>query len=248
MSADKKTRERTEGAATAVQAKHAGDSFSAKRVQAGPFSSTSVGVKAEPPALPCRDDVLVDSGAAASKSCLSPLEMRTPTVTGGSFPAGTASTATRTTFDQPPFRFFSAEETNSKKTSIQYAWYYSSFWRNYLIAVPSCRRVIETKTGQNLIFNPGGFTGRLRACPFVRMWRALLCGEVFRLGSWWYPRVQCFLAEEDPQNTISRSEVRATRTYCGRSLFSPQLGWFECAMPGYGRGEQMPGSVMERGA
>ena len=53
-----KTRERTEGAAAAVQVKH-GDSRSAKRVQAGPTSSTSFGKKAKPPALSRRDDVLV---------------------------------------------------------------------------------------------------------------------------------------------------------------------------------------------
>ena len=40
MSADKKTRERTEGAATAVEAKNV-DSCSAKRVQADPTCSTS---------------------------------------------------------------------------------------------------------------------------------------------------------------------------------------------------------------
>ena len=55
--ADTKTRECTEGAATAVQAMH-GDSFSANRVQAGPkTTSTSFGVKAESPALSCRDNV-----------------------------------------------------------------------------------------------------------------------------------------------------------------------------------------------
>ena len=69
--ADKKTRKRIEGAAV-DQAKH-GDSCSTKTVQAGPTSSTSFSVKAEPPALPCRDDVLVDKGAAALKSCHSPL-------------------------------------------------------------------------------------------------------------------------------------------------------------------------------
>ena len=61
--ADKKTRERTEGAATAVQAKH-GDSCSANRVDPDSMCSTIFGVKAEPPALPCRDDVLIDNGAA----------------------------------------------------------------------------------------------------------------------------------------------------------------------------------------
>ena len=94
VKADKKTRERTEGAATAVQAKY-GDSCSAKRVQADPTSSTSFGVKDEPPALPCRDDVLVENGATAPKSCLLPLEMRTPTAFGGLLPAGKSSTTTR---------------------------------------------------------------------------------------------------------------------------------------------------------
>ena len=51
---DTKTRERTEGAATAVQAMR-GDYFSARLVEPGPnTNSTSFGVKAEPPALPCR--------------------------------------------------------------------------------------------------------------------------------------------------------------------------------------------------
>ena len=86
--ADKKTRERTEGAAKAVHAMH-GDSVSANRVQAGPKTiSISFGVKAEPPALPCRDDLLVENGAAAPKSCLSPLERRSPTAAGGLLPTG----------------------------------------------------------------------------------------------------------------------------------------------------------------
>ena len=68
--ADKKTRERTEGAVTAVQAMH-GDSFSANRVDPDPICSTSFDVKVEPSALPCRDDVLVENGAAAPMSCLS---------------------------------------------------------------------------------------------------------------------------------------------------------------------------------
>ena len=59
--ANTKTRERTEGAATAVQAMR-GDGFSACRVEPGPnTSSTSFGVKAEPPALPCRDGARVVS-------------------------------------------------------------------------------------------------------------------------------------------------------------------------------------------
>ena len=108
--ADTKTRECTEGAAKAVQAMY-GDSFSASRVDPGPkTNSTSFGVKADPPALPCRDDVLIEKGAAAPKSCLSPLEMRTTSAAGGFLPTGKPSTATKTTFNQPPLWLYSIEE------------------------------------------------------------------------------------------------------------------------------------------
>ena len=95
--ADKKTRECTEGAATAVQAVH-GDSFSANRVDPDPNSSTSFGDDfTRPPALPCsRDYALAGNGAAAPKTCLSPLEVRTPTAAGGIVPTGRTSTATMT--------------------------------------------------------------------------------------------------------------------------------------------------------
>ena len=77
--ADTKTRERTESTATAVQAMH-GDSCSATRVEPGPkTNSTTFGMMAEPPDLSCREDVLVEDGAAAPKSCLPCLEMRSPT-------------------------------------------------------------------------------------------------------------------------------------------------------------------------
>ena len=89
--ADTRTRERTEGAATAVQAMR-GDCFSARRVEPGPTTnSTNFGVKAEPPALPCRDDVVVESGPAASESCLPSMEMRLSTAAGGLVPTGEAS-------------------------------------------------------------------------------------------------------------------------------------------------------------
>ena len=101
LTIDKKTRERTEGAAAAVQAKY-GDSFSAKRVQADLTSSTNFGMKAEPPAFSRWDDVLVDKGTAAPKLCPSLTEMRTLTAAGELFATGTTSTVTRTTFDQPP--------------------------------------------------------------------------------------------------------------------------------------------------
>ena len=115
--ADTKTRKRTEGAAKAVQAKH-GDSCTAQRVQDGPKISTCFGVMAEPPALPCRDDVGIKNGAAAPKSCLSPLEMRTTSAADGLLPTGKISTATKTTFNKPPFRLYLTEETSSKETNL----------------------------------------------------------------------------------------------------------------------------------
>ena len=167
-----KTRERTEGAAKAVQAMH-GDSFSARRVEPGPkTNSTSFGMMAEPLGLPCREDVLVEYGAAAPKPCLPSLEMRSPTAAGVLLPTGEISTATKTTFNKSPLRPYSTKETNSKEihlwTSSPPTWYDdSSFRRNKLLAAPSCRRVIETKSMQNRTFALGGFQDRLRACPFL---------------------------------------------------------------------------------
>ena len=120
-----KTRERTEGAATAVQAMR-GDCFSARRVEPGPTTnSTSFGVKAEPLALSCRDDVVVESGPAASESCLPSMEMRSSTAAGGLVPTGEASTDSETTLNEPSLRFCPTEETylepNCKKTSTPYA-------------------------------------------------------------------------------------------------------------------------------
>ena len=77
------------------------DSCSAKRVQAGPTSLTNFGMKAEPPALPRKDDVLVDKEATVPKPCLSPVEMSTPTAADGLLPAGAASTVMKTIFSRP---------------------------------------------------------------------------------------------------------------------------------------------------
>ena len=58
--------------------------FSACRVEPGlKINSTSLGMMAEPPTLPCRDDVMVENGDASPKSCLPSLEMRSPTAAGG---------------------------------------------------------------------------------------------------------------------------------------------------------------------
>ena len=125
--ADPKTRERTKGTVTAVQAMH-GDSCSANPVDLGPNTIlTSFGVKAEPLALPCRDDVLVENGAAAPKSYLSPLEMRSSTAAGGLLPTGKTSRATKTTFGHPILWFCLTEETNLG-TSTQSVSYDSSLF------------------------------------------------------------------------------------------------------------------------
>ena len=177
-----KTRECTEGAVKAVQAKHE-DSCTVQRFQDGPKTSTCFGVMAKPPDFPCREDVLAENGAAAPKSCLPSLEMRTTTAAGGLLPTSEISTATKTTFNQPPLRV-STEETNCKKTSTPYVSHDSSFFqKNNLHAASSCRRVIETKSGENRTFDSGSSLGRLRACPFLRSWRALLCGEVMHVGA-----------------------------------------------------------------
>ena len=177
--ANTKTRERIEGAATAVQAMR-GDNFFARRVEPGPnTNSTSFDVKAEPPALPYKDDVVVESGDAAPESCLPSLEMRSSTAACGLVPTSEASTATETNFNQPPLLFHSTEETdseaNSKETNLRTSTPYAShdssvFQESNLPDAPYCRRVVETKSRQNRSFYPGDSQGHLRACPFLGLW------------------------------------------------------------------------------
>ena len=179
--ASTKTRERMEGAATAVQAMR-GDCFSARQVEPGPTTnSTSFGMKAEPFALPCRDDSVVECGATAFKSCLPSVEMRPSTAAGGLVPTVEASTDSETTLNERSLRFCPTEETdlgpNYDKTSTPYASFdSSSFWR--LLAAPYCRSVVDTKSGQNRTFDPGGSLGHPRACPCLGSWRAVVWGEV----------------------------------------------------------------------
>ena len=130
---------------------------------------------------------MVESGPAASESCLPSMEMRSLTAAGGLVPTGEASTALENTLNEPPLRLCPAEETdlepNCKKTSTPYASFESSsfFWR--LLAVPYCRSAVDTKFRQNRTFDPGGTRGHLRACPFLGPWRALVCGKVLRAGA-----------------------------------------------------------------
>ena len=190
--ADTKSCERTKGAAKAVQAMH-GDSCSANRVDPDPMCSTSFDDDCTgPPALPCsREDALVDNGAAAPKSCLSFLEMRSPTAGCGLLLIGKTSTATKTTIDRPTLWFCLTEETNLK-TSILNVLYFSSFGCINNQQAPFWPRIIETKSGQNRMFDPGSAQGRLRACPFLGTWRVLFCGEFFFGGGGGWRRSAAF--------------------------------------------------------
>ena len=154
---DTKTRNRMEY--IAAERVISGDNSSVK-VDTDPMSLTSSGDDStEPPASPCsRDDTLVDNGAAVLNPRLSPVEMRTLTAADGLLPAGKASTATRIIYYQPRLRLCPTEETDSERTSFQYASYYSSFWRINNQLAPFWRRVIETKSRQTLEFDPGGST------------------------------------------------------------------------------------------
>ena len=110
-------------------------------------TSTSFSVKAEPPTLSCRDDALVENGAAATKLCLLPLEMRTITAAVGLLPTGETSTAIRTTLDYSTLLLCQIEGTHYKKTKIPSAWFESSF-RRYKLLTPS-------PAGASLRQNPG---------------------------------------------------------------------------------------------
>ena len=121
VTTDTKTRKRTEGAA-AVELVMSGDNSFAE-VNPDPIYLASFGEDYTlPPGHSCtRDDDLVDNGTAASKLCLSPVEMRTLTAAGGFLPAGNAYAATSITCYQWRLWFFPTEETNSERTSIQHA-------------------------------------------------------------------------------------------------------------------------------
>ena len=150
------------------------DGFSARRVEPDPnTNSTSFGVKAEPPALPCKHDVAFECGAAASESCVPSLEMRSSKAAGGLVPTEEASKASETTSNEPLLRFYETEEMNPEGDSkMEDSWTLtpsasydiSSFWR--MSAAPFCYRVVETKSRQNRTFDPGDSRGHLRACPF----------------------------------------------------------------------------------
>ena len=133
-------------------------------------------------------------------------------------------------------------KSSNLRTSILCAWYYSSF---YLRAAHSCRRVIETKSGQNRMLDPGGC--KAVSAP-ARFWeRGALCfvGGLCVSG---LDEAAAFTGRRMTRksSTCRSSTGESRRAYCGLSLFSPRLDWFEYVMPGYGRGNRLLGSVIER--
>ena len=167
----------TEAAATSVQAMH-GDDFSASRVDPGPRTgSTTFGGKAEPPALPRRDDVLVENGAAAPNSCLPSLKMRSPTAAVGLLPTGEAAIATMTPYNQPLLRLYSTKEMDSKKTKLRTR-ILSSRMTAVSCLLPPLAGGSSTLNQEKIGCSILAVQGRPRACPFPGSWRASLCGEV----------------------------------------------------------------------
>ena len=214
---DTKTRERTEGATTAVQAMH-GDSCSANRVDPDPLCSTSFGDHCTgPPALPCpREDALVDNGAATPKSCLPPLEMRTTTAAGGLLPTGETCTETKIIFNQPPLRLYSTEETNLWTLILSVSYESSFFWKNNLSAAPSSRQN-QCKIGCSIQAVLKVVSAPTR---FLGTWRALLCGETMRVGAAGGD-LQLFLEDrsfgvQKPSGVVHTKYSR--RAYGGQSL------------------------------
>ena len=104
-------------------------------------------------------------------------------------------------------------------TSIPSAWYDSSCRRNKLLAAPSCRRVIETKSGQNRMSDPGGSQGRLRTYPFLGIWRALLCDEVIRVGAAGDELQRFWRIDDSGFKNLQDETNRLRHTYSGQSFF-----------------------------
>ena len=76
------------------------------------------------------------------------------------------------------------------------------------------------------MFDPGGFTGRLRACPYLGGWRALRIGWA-RLDAQWYPRLDRFWLTEDLDTFFPR-EDQAIHYTVGIAVDRnfPKPGWF----------------------
>ena len=152
---DKKTRESMEDLA---QDGRLGD-ISSDRVH-DPIRLTSFGDQdfTEPPALPCRDDALVNQGHEVAKPCLSPVEMRKSTSAGSLLHTGAASTIKIQGTSFPPQLVpWSLRETSEEKNNCTRQTFakYNGSWHP---------KMIETKSRQNVVFDRG-LSGCLCGCP-----------------------------------------------------------------------------------
>ena len=168
---DKKTRESTEDFA---QDGILGD-VSSDRVH-DPMRLTGFGDKdyTEPPTLPCRDNTLVNQSHKVAKPCLSPVEIRKSTSAGSLQRAGaTSTTKTQGTNFPPqllPWSFHEMDEEKNNCTRQIFAKYNRS-WHP---------KVIETKSRQNMVFDPGGLSGCPYGCPFWEGDARCIVGGVIR--------------------------------------------------------------------
>ena len=186
----KKTRERTEGAPAAVQAKH-GDSCSAKS----------------------RDYVLVDIGAAAPKPCLSPVEMRTLTTAGRLLPTGRTSTATMAIFHQLPLWFCLTKEIKSRTPQYALDRYIQQF-----LKVGGLRNKVRANSGvqSRRLYRSFMRLPVFGSVARVALWGGSSFGHwMVSEGTAFFGRWMArshHLAGEVQAN-------RLHHTYCGRSLF-----------------------------
>ena len=168
-----------------------GDSCTAEqKVQDGPQTSITFGMEVKPPDLPCREDVLVQGGDAAPRSCVPSLEMRSPTAAGGLVPTDEASTATETTSNEPLLRFYAAEEMNPEDDSKEKIHGLQLHPPRTTAAASGDYCLLPHTATRSLRLNPGKMELLIQAvheatsasAHFWGLWRALVCGEVVRAG------------------------------------------------------------------
>ena len=115
----------------------------------------------EPPALLCRDDALVNQGHEVAKPCLSPVEIRKSTSAGSFLHAGETSTTKTQGTDFPPQLLPRSFRETSEEKKISTTRHISAKYNR-----PWHLKVIETKSRQNMVFDPGGLSDGLCGCPF----------------------------------------------------------------------------------
>ena len=116
--------------------------ISSARFEGDPMSRTSFSDLVKPSALTkSSDDALVDKGAEAPKTRLSPMKMRMLTPAGSLLHAGSASTTLERIFPLEPFPWSFGKKIEKRDN------YTTTCRKNFNELTPSCRRkVIERKS------------------------------------------------------------------------------------------------------